>query len=428
MNGVLERIAEELDQVPAIDAHSHLDAERPQARDIGDILFYHFLRREFYSAGGNDEVLVSGRPLEERVEYFLSKLPMVKNTATYWCVRKILRDLYGLEEDLDGENWKRVNERIAETGGDDSWPEELLAKRLKIRRTFCCVDRLDGGLMERFCRKPSFLPHLEAFSFGPGYLDGLMSFVRGGGPLPENLKAAEERFGELVEGCMETGAKSFGSAVAEDFALMPCSEGSAEEAYRNYSLGKRISADEKNALATRFLCRFLETVGGRGAVQFYLGAGWKFGSRHPDYGYGESYVRVSHQLTGDLAKVFKGFPGVRFNVMFCAESMGQELTIVARMLRNVSLLGFWWHSLFPSYIERAISERVEALPANKWMLLGTDAYNCEWCYGKAKLVKDCLARVLARKVERGHLAIEDAKFLATRILYENAREACGVDL
>jgi hypothetical protein len=267
MNEIYGRLIEELDQIPLIDVHSHLDINRPQAKDIGDILFYHFLRREFSSAGGNDEFLASSRPLEERIEYFLKYLPMIRNTATYWCARKILRDLYGLEDDLNKGNWKDVNGLIMENSDDHSWPEALLAKRLKVLKCFCCIDDLSDGRIERFKGRPSFLPHLEAFSFGPNYLDSLMSFIRGkDGSFPDNLRSAMGRFDELISHNMGMGVKSFGSAIDEDLIILRGGDGSAEEAYRNYSLGKASSLEERSILVTRFLYRFLEAIRDGGVV------------------------------------------------------------------------------------------------------------------------------------------------------------------
>ena len=73
-----------------------------------------------------------------------------------------------------------------------------------------------------------------------------------------------------------------------------------------------------------------------------------------------------------------------------------------RMLPNVSLLGFWWHTLIPNIIEQLISQRIESLPSNKWIAIATDAYSVEWAYGKVSLVLHCLARVLSQKVEEGY--------------------------
>ena len=66
------------------------------------------------------------------------------------------------------------------------------------------------------------------------------------------------------------------------------------------------------------------------------------------------------------------------------------------------------------------------LPANKWILVGTDAYMVEWSYGKVCIVRDALARVLARRVREGRLSEKEALFIARRVLYENAKEVYGL--
>ena len=72
---IYEDLRRELKNIPKIDIHCHLKLETPNAQNIGDILFYHWVRREFFSAGGDDEFLVSERPLEERVNYFFQIFP-----------------------------------------------------------------------------------------------------------------------------------------------------------------------------------------------------------------------------------------------------------------------------------------------------------------------------------------------------------------
>jgi len=425
--GIYNRVIEELDRIPIIDVHSHLDIARPQANDIGDILFYHFLRREFSSAGGDDGFLVSDRPLEERMAYYLKYLHLIKGTSTYWCVKKILRDLYGLDEDLNESNWRDVNGQIMGTRDDSSWPEALLTKRLGIQKCYCCINDVGDRQNEVIIRRPFLLPHLEAFSFGPNYIESLMAFVGKDDALPEDLGSALGKFDKLITSNLRRGIRSFGSAIDEDLVIIPAEDEKAEQIYRDLYHSKEISVLDKNILVTKFLYRFLETIEGKGVAQWYLGAVWKYGGRKGSYDYGESYIRVKHELIPNMIGIFKEFTGVNFSLMYCSESMSQELTIVARMLHNVTLLGFWWHNLFPSYMGKIISERIEALPANKWILVGTDAYCCEWSYGKVSLVKRCLAKVLARKIEEEYLTMNEAKSLARRILYENAREIYSPD-
>ena len=123
-----------------------------------------------------------------------------------------------------------------------------------------------------------------------------------------------------------------------------------------------------------------------------------------------------------MVSVFKDFPEVKINLMYASLSTSQELIIVSRMMPNVSLLGFWWHTLFPNTIEAIISQRLEALPANKWIAIATDAYSVEWAYGKVNLVLHSLAKVLSKKIEDGYLSEKKALWVAQRVLYDNPKE------
>ena len=53
------------------------------------------MRRELYSAGlKDDNYLVSNTPFEERIGEFFKYKPLVENTTTFWCIKKILNDIY----------------------------------------------------------------------------------------------------------------------------------------------------------------------------------------------------------------------------------------------------------------------------------------------------------------------------------------------
>jgi glucuronate isomerase len=96
------------------------------------------------------------------------------------------------------------------------------------------------------------------------------------------------------------------------------------------------------------------------------------------------------------------------------------------MFPNASLMGFWWHTLFHHHIENLIAERLDMLPANKWVLVGTDAYMAEWSYGKLCIVREALANVLERRVREKRLSAKEALFIAERVLYKNAQELYGI--
>ena len=415
-------LLKELKEIPAFDVHCHLKLEKPQAQNIGDILFYHFLRREVCSAGGDDNFFISkDASLDEKVDYFLKYLPLIENTTSWWCVKKIFRDLYGLEEPLNQKNWMKIEEKIEKTKNDDSWPEKVLKGNLKIEKSLCCYNRF-GSLEEEKRKERSYLSiHPEGLIFGPllgkGFIDGLPTEKK-----CANLKDASASVHTITHQMLKSGLKSYG--IVFDYLFQPVflSEEKLDQIYLGYLRGESLTDEELNALSTHFLYQFLETIKGKVTIQAILGVIWGFGAVKWQTRSGESFVMISNNLIPALVQVLKDFPQVNFNLFYCTKSLSQPLTIIARMLPNVSLLGFEWHNLFPTYIEELISERIDALPSNKWILVATDAYNCEWSYGKFSLVLECMAKVLTQKIEDGYLDFDRAIFLARKVLYENPKK------
>jgi hypothetical protein len=56
---------------------------------------------------------------EARLEQTVLYLPTIRNTALYATLRLVLRDLYGWEEEITLENWRRLHRLIRESNRDD---------------------------------------------------------------------------------------------------------------------------------------------------------------------------------------------------------------------------------------------------------------------------------------------------------------------
>ena len=121
-------LLEEICSMPALDAHTHVDARHLAARGLHDVLLYHMMISELYSAGCPDGQRLSENPDEQevtgRIQRALPYLPMVTNTSTWAICRNILRDLYGWEEMPSLSNWRRLHAIIQEKSKDLAWPRE----------------------------------------------------------------------------------------------------------------------------------------------------------------------------------------------------------------------------------------------------------------------------------------------------------------
>ena len=98
---------------------------------------------------------------------------------------------------------------------------------------------------------------------------------------------------------------------------------------------------------------------------------------------------------------------------------------LARELPNLSLAGYWWHNFFPSTIAQVMHERLEMLPANKQVGFFSDAYCAEWSYAKVVIVRKVMAKVLAERIELGHLDQTQALEFARRSCIRPRRRCWG---
>src|SRR5262245_36312238 len=84
-------------QVPLIDPHSHIDPHRPTARNLDDILGYHYYTELAHSAGMSRADLLATTEPRERVRLLLGYLDRIDNTVQYSWFLDICRTFLGFE-------------------------------------------------------------------------------------------------------------------------------------------------------------------------------------------------------------------------------------------------------------------------------------------------------------------------------------------
>jgi glucuronate isomerase len=102
-------------------------------------------------------------------------------------------------------------------------------------------------------------------------------------------------------------------------------------------------------------------------------------------------------------QLLNAFPQVKFPISVLASVTNQELASYAWIFPNVFTSGHWWYSNAPSFIERDLSARLEAVPGNKQIGYYSDAYKLEFIWPKFRMYKQILAKVLAEQfvLDRG---------------------------
>src|SRR5262245_50564144 len=122
---LIAELEEALAELPCFDIHTHLVGGMLGARGLHDVLLYHMVVSDLYSAGcpsGPRLTQYPGWPTQEearcRIEEAIPFLPSIRNTSSWWGVRMILGHLYDWHEPLTRGNCSRLDALIRERTDD----------------------------------------------------------------------------------------------------------------------------------------------------------------------------------------------------------------------------------------------------------------------------------------------------------------------
>ena len=425
--------------VPMLDVHTHLVGGRLAARGLHDLLLYHMVVTELYSAGcpsGTRLTQYPGWPsMEEahaRIREAIPFLSRIRNTSLAWLLRVILRDLYGWTDPLTEDNWRTLDEIIRERSDDRAWQQEVLA-RCGVERNMTEVARRGDGQDDGRLQYSLEWAMFNRCQWGE-FDTGLYELERCWGRQPESPtpiggrrpptdrairtladvhEAMDHYLSVLPYDRILTTAVTFSS----DISYRLVSDAEMERALSNRDRASTWERDTYASYVNELFLTGLEAHAETLVYQFSLGA------EPLPY---ETGSRINQRTCGQLGEIVARHPRLRFQCMLASRHANQSLCTLARELPNLSLAGYWWHNFFPGIIRQVMSERLDMLPVNKQVGFFSDAYCVEWVYGKAVLVRRLLAEVLAERVVRSQYDINEALGIAREICFGSPQSLVGM--
>ncbi|MGH9403568.1 MAG: glucuronate isomerase [Terriglobia bacterium] len=420
---VVELAAQLLESVvrpsPVVDVHTHIRPTEPAARDLGEIVFYHYVLTELETAGVSREKLQNAKTAEEKIALFASNQRLVSNTVTYWCLRQVLRMLeIEPDADLTLRALTDAAHRVRKTSSNGLWPRETLAEQNNVRKTFLTLNIIE--------ELPNFDTNLFA---GTLRLDDVLTDVSSSaldqlgtvsGAMIGSLDAFERAIGERLSAFAKSGGRALTAGMPTDENFKCEGRAAAEKLFAKVRRDEPLDLPERVALHSYTLHFCVSQARDlRLPVQLLLGV------RRPLPGNAAIPV-LRPDLAVRFAGLFHSFPSVSFDLLLSSVAHSQELIAVAKNYPNVSLAGHWWYAFSPPYIRSMLTERLLALPAIKLHGFFSDAYNVEWSAGKLALLRRELAWVLAELIISGYLTESQAPEIARALLYENPARFYGL--
>jgi hypothetical protein len=429
-----------LADLPMLDIHTHLVGGHLGACGLQDVLLYHMVISDLYSAGCPDGGRLTQYPSwpteaegHARIQRALPFLPKILNTSSAWGVRLILHDLYGWRDPITADNWRRLDGLIRERADDRAWHHSIL-DRLHIRRTGTEIARRGRGEDDdrlQYALEWGFFTRCQWGEFDTALYELERCWGRkpeSPSPIGAGARPATERVirsladvhaavAHYVDNIPYGQILSTATHLSTDIDFHTVSDSEMEAALARRALAGSLERDTFASYVNELFLTALEQHGQDIVFQFSLGA-----EPLPF----ETGSRLSQRTIAQLSEMMARHPRLRFQCFLASRHANQSLCTLARELPNFSLAGYWWHNFFPDAIRQVLAERLDMLPVNQQVGFFSDAYCVEWTYAKAIIVRKQMAHVLAEKVTQGQYTIDDALAVARAILYESPQHLLGM--
>ena len=391
-----QRIFQELSALVLIDPHTHIDAMLPAARNLGDILGYHYYTELAHSAGmpkGEIEDLEIGP--RERVRRLVENLSPISNTIQYSWLIEMCQSFFGFTGDyITVDNWEPLYDTAEQAMSQADWADQVLAKS-RIEAVFLTNnfdDPLDG--FDTNVYVPCLRTDDLVFHLGKEVVQRRLGrCTESAVTNAENLRVA---IAKLFEHFTRNRARACAISLPPDFTPTRISLGRASTAI-DAVLTKGLEASESDRrAASHFVFWTLAEFCDAYRLPFDLMIGVNRSVYEAGVFQGQDLYDSRVSLI-QYRELFNSFPRVTFPISVLASVTNQELTSYAWIFPNVVTNGHWWYSNTPTFIEHDLAARLEAVPSTKQIGYYSDMYKLEFALPKFAMYKRILAKVLAER-------------------------------
>jgi glucuronate isomerase len=414
-----QRLFDELDWLPLVDPHTHIDPHAPAAKNLSEILGYHYYTELAHSAGmPRAEIEAAGLSPREKVGRLAAWLPAIDNTIQASWLVEMARSLFGFEEDTIGpHNWESLYDAAEAALGRSTWVADVLG-RTKLEAVFLTNDFDDplSGFDTHV-----FVPCLrtDELVFGLARSAVRERLERAAGSTVGDAGSLVAALGSLFAHFVRRGARACAISLPASFTPVKIAPADAARAI-DAVWRQGPAADPQRQ---RELSQFVFWTLAEHCAEFKLPFDLMIGVERGVYEHGVHQgcdLYDSRVSLIQYRELFNALPQVTFPISVLASVTNQELTSYSWIFPNVVTHGHWWYSNTPTFIEHDAAARLEAVPQTKQIGYYSDMYKLEFALPKFAMYKRILAKILAERfvVDRGW-SEERAVALGHRVLRGN---------
>lgn len=122
-----------------------------------------------------------------------------------------------------------------------------------------------------------------------------------------------------------------------------------------------------------------------------------------------------------LSNLFVQYPDVKFDLFHIGYPYYHEMAALGKMFPNVYLDMCWAHIISPAASMQALDEWLDSVPVNKIIAFGGDYRIIDAVYAHQLMARQNVTKVLARKVADGVFTMDEARWMARRMFYDNPK-------
>lgn len=414
---------DEMARWPILDPHSHIDARRPAARNLDEVLGYHYYTELAHSAGMPADRVAADLGPRERARNLAGYLDRIDNTVQHDWLLEIVRTFHGFPHDrITPDTVDSLYDHADREADGPAWDHEVW-DRTQLEAVFLTND-FDDPLEGWDTRK--YVPCLRTDDLvlklhEPSTVARLRETT---GVDVVDYASLREAIGRIFARFVSRGARACAISLPPDFAPRASTPLRAVTPIRRALHQMDFRPDEHDEVRQVVFWTIAEFCADH-RLPFDLMIG-PIRNVYPAGVAGGRDLFDRRVSLHEYRALFNHFAGVTFPVSTLSPDAGAELVAYAWIFPNVVPMGHWWYSNIPAYIAADLKARLQAVPKVKQVGYYSDAYKLEFVLPKFNMFRKILAEVLAEDAMRGRgWTLDRALGLARLVLLENPRRIFG---
>lgn len=421
---VADQLFADLEALPLIDPHTHINPHAAASQNLADIMGYHYYTELAHSAGlAREQIEEPGIDPKVKVGRLVPFLADLENTVQVSWLLDMCREFFGFaDEMITPDNWEALYDSSAKMMAAADWEQQVLDKSGldAVYLTNDFDDPLEGFDTSKYIpclRTDDLVFHLPK----PETRQRLASATSVEVVDSATLRAA---IGKLFDHFTSRGARACAISIPPWFAPEKVDGATADPILAAIASGRELTCDE-SATLSQFVFWTLAEHCSDHKLPFDLMIGVNRRVYEAGVFQGQDLFDQRVSLI-QYKPLFNAFPDVKFPISVLAQTSNQELVSYSWIFPNVITNGHWWYSNIPAYIELDTRSRLQAVPQTKQVGYYSDMYKLEFALPKFRMYRRILANVLATDfVEARGWPEEKALALGKRVLRGNVESIFG---